>query len=76
MFVKPETILMDIKFKNMQQLTLLRDLALESEFISEDIKNHSIPATLTYKGDRYKATINLFGTWLDHVNSEKFLKRY
>ena len=72
LFVTPETISMDVKFEEMQQLSLLRDLALEGDLISEDIKNHEIQAALNFNEVPYTAKISLFGTWLDHLNSEKF----
>ena len=72
LFSKPETILLDIKFKDMQRLEYLRNSALDGEFITEKIKDQTIPVTLTYQNKKYKAKVGLLGSYLDHVNTDKF----
>jgi hypothetical protein len=71
-FIPVETISIDAKFEDIQILYNLKDRALELEEIPDDFKEKTIKAKLKYRGNSYKSELNLYGRWLDHMNTQKF----
>ena len=75
LFSKPETINIDIKFKNLQKMEFNKVSLLKEEKISENIKNITYPANLKFENLKYAANISLYGTFLDHINSDQYSMR-
>jgi hypothetical protein len=74
-FSVPNKIIVDIKFKHLQRLEFNREASLKSTRIPEKIKKINYPAKLTFNNKSMAASISLYGTNLDHVNSDQYSLR-
>jgi hypothetical protein len=70
-FSKPDKIIIDIKFEDLEKLRYHRDNSFAIGYISPEGKNDDIPANLTYNDKIYKITMSLTGSTLKHVGHTK-----
>ena len=74
-FSFPESIAVDMKFKHLQRMEYNKDTALTKETIPDELKSIEYPAEIQFDGKSLAAKISLYGTFLDHVNSDKYSMR-
>jgi len=70
-FSKPDKIIIDIKFKDLQKLRYHRNNSFAIGHLSPEGKNDDIPANLTYRDKTYEITMSLTGATLKHVGYAK-----
>jgi hypothetical protein len=75
LFSVPNKITIDIKFKHLQRMEFNREASLKLERIPDTIKKITYPAKLTFNNKSMAASISLYGTNLDHVNSDQYSLR-
>ena len=71
-FSLPESIAIDMKFKHLQRMEFNKDTALKKELIPTELKSIEYPAEIQFDGKSLAAKLSLYGTFLDHVNSDKY----
>lgn len=74
LFKSPERIHIDIKHVNYEKLAHFRNVALERNQVTDDLKQY-VPAKIRYKNNVYDAKIRLKGDWLDNVLGDKWSLR-
>ncbi len=60
-FTAIDDMKLDIKFKHLQRIHYLRDLALQEKYIASELKDEEFPAKLTYNGQEENIKISLTG---------------
>jgi hypothetical protein len=71
LFANPEKIIIDIKFKDYQKLTFLRDQALNKGVLKRSDDDY-VPATIQYDKKFIDAKVRLKGDLLDHLEDGKW----
>ena len=74
-FSLPASITIGMKFKHLQRMEFNKDTALKKESIPTELKSIEYPAEIQFDGKSLAAKISLYGTYLDHVNSDKYSMR-
>ena len=74
-FSIPDKISIDMKFKHLQRMTFNKESALKDESITENKKDITFPANLTFNNKKVGANISLYGSYLDHINSNQYSMR-
>ena len=63
--------ILDIKFKHLDKINNLVNIANETGYITEVLKTEEFPAKITFADKKYKVKLSLTGQYLDHVESER-----
>jgi len=65
------TFIIDIKFKHLDNINTLINIANKRGYISEDLKIDEFPAKITFNNKKYRVKLSLTGQYLDHVESDR-----
>lgn len=68
---KPETMVIDINFKNYQKLAYKRQMALANGYLTTDSDSY-VPADIHFRGVTTSVRLRLKGDLLDHLQGEKW----
>ncbi|MDC1416906.1 CotH kinase family protein, partial [Flavobacteriaceae bacterium] len=63
--------ILDIKFKHLDKINKLLNIANDTGYITEVLKTEEFPAKITFADKKYKVKLSLTGQYLDHVESER-----
>lgn len=68
---KPNTFIIDIKFKHLDNINSLINIANKRGYITEDLKIDEFPAKITFNNNKYRVKFSLTGQYLDHIESDR-----
>ena len=67
----PNQFVIDIKFKHLDRINALVDIANSTGFIEGILKTQEFPAKLTLNGIKYRVELSMTGQYLDHIGPDR-----